>query len=131
MNTKLSSLVRIVTAFLLVSASRAEPNKVLYELQERCGKQAAENFQKQYGGTVVNGGQTIALFENHYNARLNKCIYLLSVRGIRDDKKRTRGLVLNDLYDNKLIGTYLSIDDEVMFCDVRDAKCRRRTSGLR
>ena len=80
MNTKLGTLVCFATVLLLLSATRAEPNKVLYELQERCGKQASETFQKEWGANVVNtkDGQTLANFENHYNAHLNKCIYLES-----------------------------------------------------
>ena len=82
------------------------------------------SFQKEFGGTIGKGGLPIALFENHYNARLNKCIYLLDVRTIRDDKKKLHSLTLNDLLDNKSIAGYLSLDDEVIFCSMRDTHCR-------
>ena len=54
----------------------AEPNKVLYELQERCGRQAADTFKKEIGGNITDTsqGQMVANLENHYSARLNKCL---------------------------------------------------------
>ena len=54
----------------------AQPNKE--ELQERCGKLAAEVFAKEWGTGTSNTdyGQTIADYRNHYNFRLNKCFYL-------------------------------------------------------
>jgi hypothetical protein len=69
------------TAILLLLAglpttNYAEPNKVEYELQERCARGASEFFQKQYGNGVEangGGGETYTYFVNHYNARLNKC----------------------------------------------------------
>jgi hypothetical protein len=47
-------------------------------LQERCGKLAAEVFAKEWGTGVSNSedGQTIADYRNHYNFRLKKCFYL-------------------------------------------------------
>ena len=69
------------TAILLLlsgfaASGYAEPNKVQYELQERCAKGASEFFQKEYGNGIEDnggGGETYTYFVNHYNARLNKC----------------------------------------------------------
>jgi hypothetical protein len=129
MNTKLGTPVCFATVFLLVSAACAEPNKVLYELQERCGKQASETFQKEWGGNIVNtkDGQTVGNFENHYNARLNKCIYLESSTIVRTKaQKINKSLRLFDLHENKEIGSYFSIDDgaRTMMCNVGDTNCR-------
>jgi len=44
MSIKQASVVALVGAYFFTNASYAEPNKVLYELQERCGKQASETF---------------------------------------------------------------------------------------
>jgi hypothetical protein len=68
--------VLIVAAVLLVgTVSHAQPNK------ERCGKQAAEVFAKRWGSGVKNSvaGQSVAEYLNHYNSRLNKCIYLETI----------------------------------------------------
>jgi hypothetical protein len=78
---------RLASAGLfLFSASicAAEPNKVLYELQERCGKRAAEVFEKDFPDTKTTG--VIADYENHYSPRLNKCFIVeSSTQYVRDD----------------------------------------------
>jgi hypothetical protein len=69
------------TAILLLlsgfaASGYADPNKIQYELQERCAKGASEFFRKAYGSGVEDnggGGQNYTYFVNHYNARLNKC----------------------------------------------------------
>src|SRR5258707_8978941 len=68
----------LVALLLFGTASKAQPNKEQYELQERCGKRAAEFFAKAWASEVSNtaSGQTRANYENHYNSRLNKCSYL-------------------------------------------------------
>jgi hypothetical protein len=54
----------------------AQPNKELYELQERCGKRAAEVFKREYSPPVakIADGQMTFNYENHYSARLNKLL---------------------------------------------------------
>jgi len=62
-------------AHTLVSAY-AEPNTVQYELQERCGKQAAEVFKTEYTAVQnTNDGQMLSNYRNHYSATLNKCFF--------------------------------------------------------
>jgi hypothetical protein len=47
----------------------AQPNKQLYELQERCGKRAAEVFAREYNPAVAKTehGQMMFNYENHYS----------------------------------------------------------------
>jgi hypothetical protein len=84
----------VATAILLLLSGfavsgYAEPNKVQYELQERCAERASEFFQKEYGNGVEDnggGGQNYTYFVNHYNATLNKCFiatlrYFFSTEG--------------------------------------------------
>ena len=69
----------VAAALLLVgTASFAQPNKEQYELQERCGKRAAEVFKREYSPPVsdTKDGQMRLNYENHYSARLNKCFFL-------------------------------------------------------
>jgi hypothetical protein len=59
-----------------VSYSEAAVDKAEYELQERCGRRAAEMFEKQYGtGFVVTdiGGYRRTTYSSNYNATFNKC----------------------------------------------------------
>ena len=62
---------------LLISVAYAQPDKVLYELQERCGKRALKYF-KEWGGHIVNNkdGYITADYENHCSPRFSKCCYL-------------------------------------------------------
>ena len=44
--------------------------KQIYELQERCGKRAAELFKQEYGNGLESN--RYALYTDHYNGKLNK-----------------------------------------------------------
>ena len=92
-----------------------------YELKERCGRQAAETFKKEWGSNVVNNknGQTVANFESHYNARLNKCFYLEISKTYERGQKPWKSLRLFDLLDNKEYATFI----EGLACEVRDRSC--------
>jgi hypothetical protein len=67
-----------IALFLLIAGGQnclAEPNKLQYEKEERCGSQARGIFEKDWKGNgIVNteDGQIVATFENHYNPTLNK-----------------------------------------------------------
>ncbi len=89
MNTK-RGIRGVATAtalsFLAVALGQAsaEPNKVQYELQERCAKAAAEAFKNDNpDGPITNtkDGQSMARYENHYSANLNKCfvVYFINI----------------------------------------------------
>lgn len=73
-----------------------------YDLHEQCSKRCQEVFRKEYGdngekGTYANTYWKCT-YQNHYNKKLNKCLYLLSCFGeYRDYNYR---LFIND---NKLI----------------------------
>jgi hypothetical protein len=111
----------IAASSLIASTLSAysQPDKVLYELQERCGKLAktfAEDWKTrtvQTAHPTVQGG-----YENHYNARLNKCFYLeISTTYGRVVMRHLR---LIDLNDNKEFGTY----SEGVHCEVRGQNCK-------
>src|SRR5215475_4186421 len=54
----------------------AQPNKELYELQERCSKRAAEVFKREYSPGANSKDGRLFSYENHYSARANKCFFL-------------------------------------------------------
>jgi hypothetical protein len=90
----------------------AQPNKELYELQERCGKRAAEVFRREYGpGSFPKVSNVMFNYENHYSARLNKCFFL-EITVSYEKEKSSKIMRLFDLNDNKGIGVYMS-----GFCD--------------
>ena len=45
--------VSVALLFVTPTPGAAEPNKALYELQERCAKEAREVFQKKWGDGIV------------------------------------------------------------------------------
>jgi hypothetical protein len=120
-------VVSFATANLFLSTAKAEPNKVLYELQERCGKKASDTFKNEVGTNITKtseGGTMISNYENHYNGRLNKCFYLQSATIIPKDRNTSRSLQLFDLHENREVGTYFSFDKgSVMQCQVGNEFC--------
>jgi hypothetical protein len=102
------AIVGLITLAFLAEV-RAEPNKVLYELQERCGKQATDWFVSEWGRRgIVNtsDGQIMADFQNHYNSKLNTCIVLLNTTSITTKKPKSTfsSSTLFDLLEIKTIG---------------------------
>jgi hypothetical protein len=85
-----------------------------YELSERCGKTAGEEFRREWKQGLVNTktGQMLASFTNHYNSRLNKCFYLLRITHFT--KKKSAGdratmnlsMTLADINEGKEFGNY-------------------------
>jgi hypothetical protein len=72
----LISAASVVAVWAIVAQAQTATER--YNLQERCGKFAAEVFAKEWGTGFSNtdNGQTIADYRNHYNFRLKKCFYL-------------------------------------------------------
>jgi hypothetical protein len=95
-----------------IADSAPEQNKVLYESQENCAKDAAELFAEQLkdpwmGQAYVIGedGTTTFDYKNHYSPRLNKCFALLT----RDfsaysHKTDSHSEYLWDVYAHKMVG---------------------------
>jgi hypothetical protein len=118
----------IAASSLIASTPSAysQPDKVLYELQQRCGKLAktfaedwkTRTFQTAHG-TFQEG------YENHYNARLNKCFYL-EIITIHGRVGFMRNLSLFDLNDNKEFGTYAEgpTPQTLVHCEVRGQICK-------
>jgi hypothetical protein len=117
----------VAAALLLVgTATHAQPNKEQY-VQERCGKRAAEVFAKRWGSGVSNtaSGQTIANYENHYNSRLNKCIYLEIANTYNAGLPSFMWMKLFDLNENREIAVYSRGEgDASTFCLVQAKWCQ-------
>ena len=61
----------------------------LSELQEQCGKQSEEYFNKEYGNGTINTKMetTDICYTNHYNKKLNKCFILIKSTQIFKDNE--------------------------------------------
>jgi hypothetical protein len=101
----------------------AQPKKQLYELQERCGKRAAEVFQHEY--SLASNSKDVFDYENHYSSRLNKCFFLEIVVS-HEQETSSKIMQLFDLNENKQYGTFVSGPSEStpVTCVVRGKSCR-------
>src|SRR5262249_53543628 len=71
------------------SESAAAPNKEQYELQERCGRRAAEIWRDEYVGGRSHDKGAILTYESHYSPSLNMCFFLEKVRRYDNGKEVT------------------------------------------
>ena len=121
----------MVTAILAATVAVADPNKEQYELQERCGRAAALAFKTDNpDGTISNTdeGQSIASYQNHYNAKLNKCfvLYTTTMLNYKATPKYTAtSMTLFDVNENKEYGTWFGRADRdgAIICNFQDNHC--------
>jgi hypothetical protein len=102
--------MRQIAALLMLAATTAaaEPNAVLYQLQERCGKRAEEVLARDF-----RQRDPLATIRSHYNGRLNKCFAIVSTVGSVVIGQRL--LVLFDVNESKEYGGY-----QEDFCHVEE-----------
>jgi hypothetical protein len=124
----------IITALLssgLMSYGFGEPNKLEYELRERCGERAEQVWQKEYGRNVINntdGSQALVNYKSHYNTRLNRCYFFQSssVIGKKGTSKAER---LFDIDENDDYGNSVSSgESSFVFCYVKGKHCSSETA---
>jgi hypothetical protein len=77
-----------------VLPAQAQTAREKYDLQERCGRRAAEVFAKEWGTGFT--AKATANYENHYSSRLNKCFYLITTNA-----QGIQMMGLFDLNENK------------------------------
>ena len=113
-----------------ISSCFSEPNNLGSELRERCGKRTEEIWNKKFGiddMSNTNDGQIITKYENHYNAKLDKCFYL-TISNIVGKKKVTKVERLFDVDENKEYGRFTGGNGDtfhicVMFVGKGTHKC--------
>jgi hypothetical protein len=130
----LMALFVIWVAGSLFGISYAGSNKDDYELQERCGKRAAECLKEWYGSEGLQSDEYFSYlrsYTNHCNIKLNKCFILVQELafsrdpearkkfGIRDDKS------LWDVNENKIYGEFIiyRLDHMPDRCEVLGKRC--------
>jgi hypothetical protein len=86
-----------------------------YELSERCGKTAGDEFRRNWPDPVRRheSGFKIADYSNHYQAKLNKCFYLLRITHITNKSKTseqsvTKTMLLKDINEAKIYASFTS-----------------------
>jgi hypothetical protein len=92
----------------------SQSRKEIYELQERCGKTAAEMFDRDFPKDDRKG---LEVFENNYNASLNKCFLLEENTMITRDQGKTytsKLLTLIDVNGNKVYGSFSFLQTSAM-----------------
>lgn len=130
------SLFAIVVALTLASNHNclAEPNKIQYELEERCARAATEIFEKDWDGKGITNtpdGQIVANFENHYNQSRNKCFYLLTSTSYLTKKSPPTSFVsviLIDVNDNHELGEFMQDQQQAAptWCFVEATTCHSK-----
>lgn len=106
--------------------------KEQYELSERCGKDATEWFKSEWGvsGAVkTKDGVMQASFRNHYNAKRNACIVLLTVDTLDANKRATvHDEILFDLNENHDLGEFLVLNNKAPArCVLGRATCTEKS----
>jgi hypothetical protein len=122
-------VIALAIAVMMFAVSAwAEPNAELYQLQERCGKSAAEVFAKLYSNGYVKfeGKDFHFNYQAHYNAHLNKCFFL-EISGSFEKNNTTPEYRLFDLMENREYGSFTQTLDGMIFCNVQETTCSSRS----
>ena len=119
------SMFFIAASSLIASTLSAysQPDKVLYELQQRCGKLAKQFAAEWKTRTIQRTGpprSKKAMRKLPSMSRLNKCFYLEIIT--IPMRVPMRHLTLFDLNDNKEFGTYS--EGMTVHCEVRGQNCK-------
>jgi len=105
-------------SLVLAAGAQAQTEKEKYDLQTRCGKQAAEAFKKETNSQAAN-------YEDHYNFRLNKCFYIEITNGYDEHLKApVKDMMLHDLNENRQIASYHNWGNTVELCVVEQKQCK-------
>jgi hypothetical protein len=112
----MSRVLSLIFGVLLLGmlAAEAQPDEVAYELQERCGKRAAEVHARHFPD-AADPSQAYD-YQNHYNTRLNKCFIVESnTLHWNEDHSQTeiKTILLSDVNENKVYGKFDPITCEV------------------
>jgi hypothetical protein len=115
--------------------SEYKDRKEIYELQERCGKLAAEKFKELHGNSGMwsdKDAHYISNQRNHYNKKLNKCFVLLTTQSIPRSKVELQKngtsseIDLWDINEEKQYGQFFrfSTMSSPFDCEVSGKRCK-------
>ena len=94
-----------VVAVVAVGAAHANPEKVGYELADRCAKSSQAIFESKYAA-MGNGG-VYASFQNHYNPKLNGCFMVITTVSFTN-RYKTHWILLEllNVNENRELGQF-------------------------
>jgi hypothetical protein len=120
-------IVPLVAATCLIGVAQAQPDKALHEQQARCGRQAAQTFQQEWGGNAVSTKKAhiVASYQSHYSPRFNTCFHLeitTTTPRAALDKTSIKTLRLYDLNENREYGTFIG-GSPLHVCKVQGTPC--------
>ena len=129
---KIFALTLVLGGFASFDLSYAASNTEEYELQERCGKQAGEFFQRKYGDGVfkTKDGQQEIDYSNHYSKKHNKSFVQITTNNVRYKNKKPEvvtsfEILVLDINENKEYGRFVNIypKDKPALCRVANKSC--------
>ena len=112
-------VIALATTVSMSAATAAEPAE-LYQLQLRCGKNAAEVFAKDYGNGTDDGYSFN--YQAHYNAHLNKCFFLL-ISTFNEKDNVIQSYYLSGLFENRDYGIFSQSTKKWCFRVQRSKHC--------
>ena len=139
----LSLLIACGGALLVSCNKKAQPSptqaaplkpdpRAVYELHEKCGKDAAEWFKREHESASMASNNVLTVqneYTNHYNERLNRCYAVVSKVDFTSNSKgeshRLQGETLADVNENRLVGRFFSntTNDRPLKCNVDSSTC--------
>jgi hypothetical protein len=115
-------VIALATAVIMFAAAAAEPNAALDQLQDRCGKSAAEVFANDYNNGKGDDEYSFS-YQAHYNAHLNKCFFLL-MSTFNEKDNVIQLYYLSDILENREYGTFSQSTKLGVFeCNVLNIVC--------
>ena len=123
-------ILLLLVGLLASTGAYSAPDKVAYELQERCGNATKAEFNKSWGETGVVSLKTstmVANYSNHYNTKLNKCYYLLST-SVSDNSPNSISIDTKALFDfneNISLGEY-RVRGNKSHCEFKGVECKSK-----
>jgi hypothetical protein len=140
---RVCALILGVLSFVggFASIGLAAANKEEFELQERCGKLAAQYFHEEYGEGVVNNDyvdpdthrtlydQTRSTFVNHYGARENRCFVIVTTTNVNrfeQTENASISIMLIDINGHHNLGMFHAVNHsttpDICFVGHRDCQ---------
>jgi hypothetical protein len=119
-------VILLATTFLasVPMSAFGAPDKGQYELQERCSNRVQKIFANDWPSGSSDNSMGYTQYQSHYNAKLNKCFVLITIRSY--DKPSSDLKTLLDVFSNKEYGQYLVVRGKNDFpptCYVGDKIC--------
>ena len=106
-----------------------------FDLQERCAAQARKafkEFESESGAsrsTLLGESAVGDDYQSHYNAKLRRCLVLITESGSYTQPKFATyfALYLVDAYERRHYAVYSQTDAKVMFCELTPSVAQKRT----